>query len=157
MGMDVFGKEPKNKAGEYFRNNIWWWRPLWDYCHHVGGELIDEETFGRGHCNEGVGLDKKKSEALAKLLTEEMRSGRTKKYEREHMKRMKELPKEKCKICDGTGSRQKPPNIGAGDMPCNGCHGKGMVESFAANYPFSVENVKEFVEFLENCGGFEIC
>jgi hypothetical protein len=28
MGMDVYGKEPKSDKGEYFRNNVWWWRPL---------------------------------------------------------------------------------------------------------------------------------
>ena len=31
MGMDVFGNNPRNKEGEYFRNNVWWWRPLADF------------------------------------------------------------------------------------------------------------------------------
>ena len=31
MGMDVYGKEPKNETGEYFRSNVWWWRRLWDF------------------------------------------------------------------------------------------------------------------------------
>ncbi|QOR55575.1 MAG: hypothetical protein UMS36scaffold28_65 [Phage 59_13] len=29
MGMDVYGVKPKSKQGEYFRNNVWSWRPLW--------------------------------------------------------------------------------------------------------------------------------
>ena len=31
MGMDVYGENPKNEKGEYFRNNVWWWRPLGDF------------------------------------------------------------------------------------------------------------------------------
>ena len=28
---------------------------------------------------------------------------------------------------------------------------------YRANYPFSIENVKEFIEFARNSGGFRIC
>ena len=27
MGMDVYGRNRCSKEGEYFRNNVWWWRP----------------------------------------------------------------------------------------------------------------------------------
>jgi hypothetical protein len=27
MGFDLYGVEPANKTGEYFRNNSWYWRP----------------------------------------------------------------------------------------------------------------------------------
>jgi hypothetical protein len=40
---------------------------------------------------------------------------------------------------------------------CNACDGVGTRESFAAGYPFSVENVQEFADFLSDCGGFQIC
>ena len=43
MGMDVYGKKPKGEKGDYFRNNVWWWRPLWQYCASSAPELIDEE------------------------------------------------------------------------------------------------------------------
>ena len=32
-----------------------------------------------------------------------------------------------------------------------------MQEDYSAHYPFSKENVEEFCEFLEDCGGFSIC
>ena len=35
MGMDVFGKNPTDEKGAYFRNNVWFWHPLWDYCLHL--------------------------------------------------------------------------------------------------------------------------
>ena len=33
----------------------------------------------------------------------------------------------KCDLCDGTGKRQNPPNIGAGNYPCNGCKATGTM------------------------------
>jgi hypothetical protein len=35
--------------------------------------------------------------------------------------------------------------------------GTGYVRPDCTDYPFSIENVKEFVAFLKECGGFEIC
>ena len=29
MGMDVYGKNPINDDGKYFRANIWCWRPIY--------------------------------------------------------------------------------------------------------------------------------
>jgi hypothetical protein len=31
MGFDVYGKSARSEKGEYFRNNVWWWRPLAEY------------------------------------------------------------------------------------------------------------------------------
>jgi len=66
MGMDVYGKEPKNETGEYFRSNVWWWRRLWDFIfdidklfseHFKVERLISEDLYQSGHCNDGAGLD----------------------------------------------------------------------------------------------------
>ena len=32
MGMDVIGRKPKNKTGEYFRANVWSYRPIHFLC-----------------------------------------------------------------------------------------------------------------------------
>ena len=47
--------------------------------------------------------------------------------------------------------------MGPGTLKCNGCEGKGKRKDWMTNYPFSLENVKAFADFLEKCGGFEIC
>jgi hypothetical protein len=39
MGMDVYGKDAVSEKGEYFRNNVWYWRPLWNYCIEVAPDL----------------------------------------------------------------------------------------------------------------------
>ena len=42
MGMDVIGLKPTSKEGEYFRNNVWWWGPLADYCMEVAPDNYGE-------------------------------------------------------------------------------------------------------------------
>ena len=174
MGMDVYGKEPKSKTGEYFRNNVWWWRPLWDYCCEVGAEVISEELAEYGHYNDGAGLDAELSEALARVLLDELESGRTAEYERKHNEYLATLPRQECDLCGATGIRTDAVGVEMGqptkELPaevailtgrthgwCNGCNGVGTRENFGMSYPFSTENVREFADFLLACGGFAIC
>ena len=28
--------------GIYFRNNVWWWRPLWNYCYNIAPDLVGD-------------------------------------------------------------------------------------------------------------------
>ena len=110
MGMDVIGKNPVSEAGEYFRNNVWWWKPLWSYCGVVAPELCDGIE---GNFNVGDGLDEEGAIALAEALQSEIDSGHT-------LLIQVEIQKEDLE------------------------------------YYFSVENVQGFVNFLFDCGGFEI-
>ena len=50
----------KINKGVYFRNNCWYWRPLWDFCYNVAKNspfpsLISEELWESGHSNNGGG------------------------------------------------------------------------------------------------------
>jgi hypothetical protein len=62
--------------GTYFRNNVWWWRPLWDYCHYVAPELIDDELWNEGHHNSGAGLNDKRAKELGILLIKSFENGK---------------------------------------------------------------------------------
>jgi hypothetical protein len=157
MGMDVVGKNEEHPVGGYFRNNVWWWRPLWDYCAAVAPSVIDKKLHESGHYNDGAGLNDLDSVQLADLLQQEVEQGNTKQLEMAHAQQLDALDDETCFICEGTGKRQEPPATGAGDIPCNGCQGTGAVRPSATHYPFSEENVVNFIQFLRNCGGFEIC
>ena len=89
MGMDVHGlnpKENKNKRGEYFRNNCWWWRPLWNYCRVVAPDLISEELWESGHNNNGAGLNAEDSKKLGERLMEYIAEGRTMQYQEDYPK-----------------------------------------------------------------------
>ena len=56
MGMDVYGREPENEKGEYFRNNVWWWHPLWMYVEETFPEIA--KLVPNAHSNDGDGLGK---------------------------------------------------------------------------------------------------
>lgn len=173
MGMDVFGNNPTTEKGHYFRNNVWWWRPLADFCI---GRYGDEVGFdGEGwHYNDGVGLDDDKAQHLARLIRADLDNGSVAVYEQMYRTQLSELPREDCRLCGTTGIRTDKVGQDMG-MPtkelspevqiltgrthgwCNGCDGVGTTEHWAAGYPFTTENVREFCEFLEGCGGFQIC
>lgn len=156
MGMDVYGKAPVSEKGEYFRNNIWWWHPLWDYCLSVMPGLA--EAVPDGHSNGGDGLKTGiEARQLADVLRAEVESGRTAEYATRRNAYLESLPLELCRICNGTG--QRPDGLYGvtwTETGCNGCNDTGKVKNFALSYAFDVENVMEFIEFLNDCGGFEI-
>lgn len=170
MGMDVVGVEPRSERGEYFRNNVWWWRPLWDYCCEVAPELCEGVS---GHYNDGDGLDAEGARTLAEELMRHVKEGNTAEYERQYNAQIAALPRNTCEFCEGTGIRSDKVGVDMG-MPskqlsqdvaiilgrthgwCNGCDGEGTQEHIGASYPFTVENVVEFAEFLADSGGFQI-
>ena len=154
MGMDVIGRSPRSETGEYFRNNVWWWHPLWDYCCSVAPSLLDDELAYYGHSNDGAGLDSPGARELAAILNRELEFGRTRLYADAHTKTLKAIPDETCRMCEGTG-RTARDDGSAHD--CHGCKGTGSRRPTAAWSAFSEENVREFAGFLEECGGFEIC
>ena len=39
--------EAENK-GVYFRNNVWWWRPLWNYVCEVCEDVMSQEDVAAG-------------------------------------------------------------------------------------------------------------
>lgn len=150
MGMDVYGRSPVSERGRYFRNNVWWWHPLWDYCESIAPDIIPLNNLG--HSNDGWGLSNRAARKLAAALA----AGETAQYAQCYAAYLEALPDEPCTICGATGKRAEPPHTGPGPMTCNGCDGTGRRPNFETHYPFSVGNVREFEAFLRDCGGFKI-
>jgi len=158
MGMDVYGRKAADETGRYFRNNVWWWRPLWDYCCQVAPDLIPPRLAQQGHYNDGAGLGAAASRNLAARLREYLASGECQRYADTREVELVSLPNKQCKYCGGTGDRKdlEPPEWKAECGGCNACHGKGTVRPFEESYLFSVDNVADFATFLESSGGFAI-
>lgn len=55
MGMDVWGRNPSAPSGRYFRANIWSWRPIHALIIELCPELFDEQTMARLGINVGAG------------------------------------------------------------------------------------------------------
>ena len=65
----------ESNPGYYFRNNVWWWRPLWDYCYFIADDLISEELWNNGHNNDGAGLNDRDAKLLGNRLLQKIREG----------------------------------------------------------------------------------
>ena len=89
--MDKYWAEREEFEGEnkgiYFRNNCWWWRPLWDYCRIVAPHLIDGDLYQSGHHNDGAGLDDEGAKELGTILLNEINNGNTIKHQAEYQQR----------------------------------------------------------------------
>ena len=156
MGMDVYGLKPTNKHGEYFRNNVWWWHPLWDYCCHIHPTL--RQKVPHGHSNDGDGLNATDARQLGFKLQQEIETGRSLKYVEEYEKERQAIPKQDCKYCDEKGERTWQQQNGESyTKTCNACNGTKKVDSWESHYPMNLENIQEFTQFLLHCGGFKIC
>ena len=80
----------KSTPGVYFRNNCWWWRPLWNYCYAIADDIISEDVFESGHSNNGAGLNDKDAKLLGNRLMEHIADGRTIKYQADYIQHMED-------------------------------------------------------------------
>jgi hypothetical protein len=161
MGMDVYGNNPKSKVGEYFRNNCWYWRPLWDYVCQECKSIITAKDASAGHYNDGHLISATKAVLIANKLDSLLASGEVKAYAQGYKETMDAVPDEPCEICNGTGTRPGGrEQFGEAWLKethgCNGCQGKGSRRPSATWYPFEESNVREFAAFVRESGGFRI-
>ena len=75
MGFDIIGIKAKSEKGEYFRNNVWYWRPLWTYICNECDDILTIKQAEGGCFNDGVKISKAKAEKIAKRLNERLNDG----------------------------------------------------------------------------------
>ena len=96
-----YNEYEKANPGIYFRNNCWWWRPLWNYCafvdRHYKLDIIDDDLHQSGHYNDGAGLDDKDSMTLAMHLQMSLEDGTAQQYEKEYKEEMEASDEEFAK------------------------------------------------------------
>jgi hypothetical protein len=157
MGMDIYGRKPVNETGEYFRANVWAWRPIHYLCTYVmTTKGFKTNTEGWGH-NDGYGLRThaqcvKLATALEELITTD-----------------DELKNHETIYLNGGGmwvteggqfvSDKYKTEIGK-KRPANAIIFDGLTMADGTKvypaYSTRVEWVKEWIGFLLNCGGFKI-
>lgn len=153
------------EVGAYFRNNVWWWRPLANYIIDFTGcvEKGDEEKW---HENGGHEVDEETAIQIANQLEHLIKTGHTEKYAEEYMKEHEEANLHNEKIGEEMKKFQdemdKKYNRDIAPSEYNQDDYKKWSAIYdkkksIGNYPFNVNNVKEFIEFAKNSGGFRIC
>jgi len=149
MGFDLVGKSAKKESGESFRNNVWWWRPLWQYVSDMCPTIITKSDMVKGEYNDGHTISEEKATRIAIRLEHLIKQGEVAKFTKDRKFMLDSLPDVKCDYCKG---KKKEEN----GKPCVGCKGTGKMRPWATAYPFNEENVKEFAKFCRESGGFEI-
>jgi hypothetical protein len=156
----------EDNPGDYFRNNVWWWRPLWNFVCESCDDFLTERDISKGFYNDGKKISKTKSLKIAKRLSKLIADGTVDKFERESTLAIaraeahnKEVRKEMDTISDACQKKH-------GEMKApayypepyktqwNNAYAK---EDWTSSYPFYTSNVKDFAEFCSQSGGFEIC
>ena len=163
-------KYEDDNVGVYFRNNVWFWRPLWNYVYDTTDVLTDED-HRLGHENSCHKITEEKAVRIGKELLANIKDAEAKEaaYKKDREPRMKfnKLCEKAAdflyeEIVDKTDGKITCP----GDMkihdPANYkrwtvlSHFGGDLQFSETSYPFSAANVKEFANFCLNSGGFEI-
>ena len=72
----------EENCGTYFRNNVWFWRPLWNFVSGVCENILTEKDIERGSFNDGHKISKTKANKIAKRLFKLIESGQVKEYEK---------------------------------------------------------------------------
>ena len=83
-----------DNCGVYFRNNVWWWRPLWNFVSSVCESILTEKDIESGSYNDGHGISKTKANRIASRLFKLIRNGDVKAYESAYRKRLNSLNKD---------------------------------------------------------------
>jgi len=135
MGMDVTGRNPSSPAGKYFRANIWSWRPIHALIYELCADLLDDKVLeGMGY-NDGAGAaDQKTCTEMANRFEQWM--------EHNVQGRSLDIP--------GTRITEDGRFVSEEELEEN--------PNLKTQTPYQVEDehIKEWIEFLRYCGGFEV-
>ena len=152
--------------GHYFRNNVWWWRPLANYVLQLMGNEFTEDEQKSWHHNDGYEVSEEQARKIADRLEQELKTNRVKTVEgfyKEKMKRAsaknKVLEKKRNElekiVWDKTGEKLAP--VKYPEPFKQQWEDIQNQYDWEASYPFSEENVIEFMRFCRESGGFQIC
>ena|SRR5260221_173152 len=128
MGMDVYGRKAANKDGEYFKANVWSWRPLQTLMIAAGCE--EAKNWGS---NDGLGLNTQKE---CNVLADQLES-----YVKRNPETTYSIPLSEDAKARGLGIDE------------HGTFGRGSLSP----YSIDLDHVRDFIKFLRACGGFTVC
>ena len=162
---DLKGKYEIDNPGDYFRNNVWGWRPLWSFVAHHCSNILTEKDVSGGSYNSGHKISKTKSLKMAKKLSQLIADGTVAHYEREYTLGYEQSKAHNAEIDEKLEKIKEE---------CRKEHGNDIVpadypepykteweltynkKDWNGHYPFSAQNVIEFTKFCQQSGGFEI-
>ena len=157
--------EDKN-PGVYFRNNCWWWRPLANFIIEKCDWLTQEQQ-ARLHDNSGFEFSQHEAGTIADTLQKMVDAGTA--AEREEVNKREravaaewnkginaQQDKLEKEVIKETGDAKIVPYDYPEPFKKKWDDLQKEMDN-RASYPFKEANVKEFICFLRECGGFQVC
>ena len=156
--------------GDYFRANVWGWRPIWSFVCEVCPDILTEEDFKRGQYNDNHLIEEDRARDIAKRLRNKMDLARErqKQYETEAPAKEKfnkmledagryifeEISKPKTPLitCPGDMEIHDPENYKRWETLVH----SGNIKFDEMSYPIDADFIEEFANFAEHSGGFRI-
>ena len=156
----------KDNPGEYFRNNVWFWRPLWVFVCNNCADILNEDDMMGGESNSGYEISEHKAELIGRRLSALLADGTVDEVHRinaldrakakAHNDEIKEQQNEiRDKVHKEHGKDVAPANYP--EPYYTEWHNLQKQEQWSAHYPFDKENIEDFAKFCLESGGFSIC
>jgi hypothetical protein len=83
----------ESTRGAYFRNNVWWWRPLWNFVAVMCDDILTEKDIEAGAYNDGHKISETKAVKIAKRLFNIIEEDKVKEYEELYKQHLDKLNK----------------------------------------------------------------
>tara|TARA_Y100000310_G_scaffold33892_1_gene32017 strand:- start:6855 stop:7364 length:510 start_codon:yes stop_codon:yes gene_type:complete len=80
--------------GAYFRNNVWGWRPLWNFVCGCCSDILTEKDMDKGYFNDGHKISKTKAKRIASRLRKFFDDGSVDAYDSWYTRKTSELPED---------------------------------------------------------------
>jgi len=157
----------ETNPGDYFRNNVWWWRQMWNFVCNVCEDVLTEEDMAGGSFNDNHLISEEKALAMADLLDVLIKDGTVDTIEKDVMAGVEKariineaISKEKEELREIVRKATGKEDIAPIDYPedfrklWDKLNDK---EDWGGRYPFDKENVIQFSKFCRQSGGFRIC
>ncbi|MEI9477203.1 MAG: hypothetical protein WCO26_11575 [Deltaproteobacteria bacterium] len=138
----LIGYRPTDPSKAYFRMNNHSWRTLAHFILDHSGRFLPEGEAEGWFSNEGHMVEETLASRIAVRLVQLLEQGIVRQYETELLIHYPPAP---CHACNQSGVNKK------GER-CRACNGEGKINQVQ----FSEEKIKEFIEFILNCSGFDI-
>ena len=158
-------KVKEDNPGAYFRNNVWWWRPLWSFVCSVCDDFLTIDDCEKGCFNDGRRISKTKSVKIGKRLSEVLADGTVDKMDKQYSLEKAKADVTNKEMEEKTDALKKEVKEKFGDIVPNDYPEEYRArwdeiqssKDWASDYPFDKENIENFAKFCLQSGGFEIC
>ena len=153
--------------GAYFRNNVWWWRPLWSFVCENCEDILTEKDMNNGCYNDAHIISRRKAEAIAVRLEEVIESEETEMWIKEHEDNLQQAKRNNKQVEAELEELKKLVEVETGNPDIYPAIYPDKFKKkydeiydrrdWASSYPFSKDNVINFIKFARQSGGFSIC